>query len=95
MSGVLKLSININSIMKINCGCCVPLHTLMFIMGRQIVEGWTVICPIHWTVHNYAQDDLMRHWACRYYEHCLAGSNEPMTLLLPFTLNSCYNRTSS
>ena len=80
---VIVLDINVNSFMYLKCGCIIPLHTLMLVMGAQVKQGEHCICPLHKTDHDFTDDVLMKEYAVIFLEHSQSGVDGPLVTTLP------------
>ena len=80
---VIVLNINVNSFMYLKCGCIIPLHTLMLVMGAQVKQGEHCVCPLHKTDHDFTHDVLMKEYAVIFLEHSQSGIEEPLVTTLP------------
>ena len=80
---VIVLDINVNSFMNLKCGCIIPLHTLMLVMGAQVKRGEHCVCPLHHTDHDFTDDVLMKEYAVIFLEHSQSGIEGPLVTSLP------------
>ena len=80
---VIVLNVNVNSFMYLKCGCIIPLHTLMLVMGAQVMQGMDCVCPLHKTDHDFTDDALMKEYAVIFLEHSQSGMDEPLVTTLP------------
>ena len=77
------IDINMNSIMKLKCGCTVLLQHLMIVMGRQVKHQENVQCPHHLIEHDFSDNVIMKAYSLQYYEQCLSESDEPLITVYP------------
>ena len=80
---VMVLDINTNSFVLLKCGCTLPLHTLMLVMGAQVKQGWDCVCPLHNVSHEFTDDVFMKEYSVLFLEHSQSGEEGPLVTTLP------------
>ena len=73
----------LSTIMKLKCGCNISLHKLMAVMGKQVKDGEEVLCPFHQKKHDFSDNNIMKHSAVAYLEHCLEGRKDDFITFFP------------
>ena len=80
---VVVLNVNVNSFVTLKCGCTIPLHTLMLVMGHQMEKGLNCVCPLHNADHEFTDDDIMKSYSVLFLEHALSGIEGSLVTTFP------------
>lgn len=80
---VVVMNVNVNSFVKLKCGCTIPLHTLLVVMGHQMEEKVDCVCPLHKTEHEFTDDIIMKRYATLFFEHALSGIEGSLVTTFP------------